>query len=169
MSEELEIMEGSGTDRRTFIKRSAVVGGMVWAAPAISTLGSRAFAQTGTPRNCVDISHLVVVLTIGGTTYKFKIDENGAVCEDGGGSPYCPNPPGWDTAVAGGCDLVEWNTTDPCCWSVTVKGTDAFSLVGFAAGAGGTDSESGQGFCLSNATVSNGGRKYTFCGGETKN
>lgn len=34
-----------GLGRRDFVKRSALLGGMVWAAPAMSTLGPRAFGQ----------------------------------------------------------------------------------------------------------------------------
>jgi hypothetical protein len=37
-----------GVDRRDFIKRGAIVGGMVWAAPLVQSLGSPAFAQGGT-------------------------------------------------------------------------------------------------------------------------
>lgn len=48
MSDELETTP-TGLDRRTFMKSSAVVGGLVWAAPAMSTFGARAFA--GTPDN----------------------------------------------------------------------------------------------------------------------
>lgn len=39
-----ESPQPSGLGRRDFVKRSALLGGMVWAAPAMSTLGSRAFA-----------------------------------------------------------------------------------------------------------------------------
>lgn len=46
--DELEITGGtSGIDRRDFIKKSAIVGGMVWAAPMVSSIGSPAFAFTG--------------------------------------------------------------------------------------------------------------------------
>ena len=48
MSDEQETTP-TGIDRRTFMKSSAVVGGLVWAAPAMSTFGARAFA--GTPLN----------------------------------------------------------------------------------------------------------------------
>ncbi len=40
----------TGMDRRDFIRSSVVAGGLVWAAPAMSSLGSHAFA-TGTPLN----------------------------------------------------------------------------------------------------------------------
>ena len=47
MSEELELTGGSaGIDRRDFIRKSAIVGGMVWAAPMIQSIGSPAFAGT---------------------------------------------------------------------------------------------------------------------------
>lgn len=44
--------ERHGTSRRDFIKRSAVTGAVVWSAPAISTLSSKAWAQTY-PAPCV--------------------------------------------------------------------------------------------------------------------
>ena len=165
----------SGMNRRDFVKRTAIVGGMVWAAPAISTLGGRAFASTeGTPRDCVDISYLAVVITVDGTTYQFKIDSNGT-CENAGQTPKCESPNGWEERLSpntGGCSLIGSrflvDQTDPCCWSVTVAGNETFSLTGVAMGAGGDMSPSGQGFCAS-PTVSNGNRKYTFCSPATKN
>ncbi len=40
------IEERHGSSRRDFLKKSAVTGAVVWSAPAISTLSSRAWAQT---------------------------------------------------------------------------------------------------------------------------
>ncbi len=40
------IEERHGSSRRDFLKRSAVTGAVVWSAPAISTLSSKAWAQT---------------------------------------------------------------------------------------------------------------------------
>ena len=47
MSEELVGDAATGIDRRDFIRKSALVGGMVWAAPMISS--APAFAATVTP------------------------------------------------------------------------------------------------------------------------
>lgn len=45
--DEFDITGGAaGIDRRDFIRKSALVGGMVWAAPMISSIGSPAFALT---------------------------------------------------------------------------------------------------------------------------
>jgi hypothetical protein len=177
MSEELQVTEeASGLDRRTFVKRSAIVGGMVWAAPAITTLGSRAFAATGgTPRKCVDISYLGVVVTTNVGTFRFKHNSTG-VCQDGQDErfPGCTKPTGWD-AASPGCAIFEVVTTDACCWyfvvpdSINGVAVTTWSVVGVAMGAGGTDSPSGQGFCVDNYTVTNGGRKYTYCSPPTKN
>ena len=50
MSDDLEVAGGiGGMDRREFIRKGAIVGGMagmVWAAPAISSIGRPAFAGT---------------------------------------------------------------------------------------------------------------------------
>jgi hypothetical protein len=49
VEQDIESTTGASViDRRDFIRKSAIVGGMVWAAPAMSTLGSRAFADAGT-------------------------------------------------------------------------------------------------------------------------
>jgi hypothetical protein len=55
-----------GVDRRDFIKRGAIVGGMVWAAPLVQSLGSPAFAQGGTngDETCT-------------TFYNFKVEKEG--------------------------------------------------------------------------------------------
>jgi hypothetical protein len=84
MSDELEPTEGSGLARRDFIKRSAIVGGMVWAAPLIQS--APAFAQTGTPQGCQDISYIAFVIHNDGTTkYKYE-DLNGSCAIEGGGN-----------------------------------------------------------------------------------
>ena len=172
---EEETPVGGGMTRRQFVTRSAVIGGMVWAAPAISTLGGRAFAAEHTPRDCVDISYLAVVITVGGTTYQFKVQSD-EPCENAGETPHCPEPDGWEKTLVnntGGCayigSLFLVDQSDPCCWSVTVTGTDDFELAGVAMGAGGTDSPSGKGFCEDDPTITNGGRKYVFCSGPTRN
>ena len=87
MSEELETMGGAaGLDRRDFIRKSAIVGGMVWAAPAVSTLGSRAFAG-GTSLRGKGVSAFQFFVKNGGSSYKFDW-EKGVL--DGGLSQDLP-------------------------------------------------------------------------------
>lgn len=159
-----------GMTRRTFVTRSAVVGGMVWAAPAISTLGSRAFAGTnGTPRDCPAISYLAVVIK-NGKTYQFKLDSEGGV-ETGGDleAPHCPDPTGWNgpNNIGGYPEGTSWNISDSCCWEVTVP--NGYTLVGVAMGAGGTEPKGNSntaapnGYCVQDPIIQNGGNTYRFC------
>jgi hypothetical protein len=73
MTEEFEAAaERTGLGRRDFIRKGAIVGGMVWAAPAISTLGSRAFAA-GTPMDGVGVSGFAFyVKNLSDAAYKFE-------------------------------------------------------------------------------------------------
>jgi hypothetical protein len=53
----------AGMSRREVLRRGAIVGGagaVAWAAPSITALGPRAFAQTGTPSASGDISWIMV-------------------------------------------------------------------------------------------------------------
>lgn len=154
-----------GMTRRAFVTRSAAVGGMVWAAPAISTLGSRAFAETnGTPRNCHAISYLALVIdTKDDGRFQFKQNKGGA-CEHGGEVPQCPVPSGWQKQPSdnlNGCGIFTVDTTDDCCWTVTIPGDiEVESIVGVAMGAGGDNTE--QGYCVT-ADITAGRRSYQFC------
>jgi hypothetical protein len=51
----------SGLSRRDLIKRGAIMGGVVWAAPAVTSMASPAFASSPPPNGCTD-------------KYRFKID-----------------------------------------------------------------------------------------------
>jgi hypothetical protein len=84
---ELEGQSG-GMDRRDFVKRSAILGGMVWAAPAVSSLGSRAFAQAiGSPDVTGECDYIV----------RFKWSPEGGFESCGtGGDCY---PEGYDNAA----------------------------------------------------------------------
>lgn len=154
-----------GMTRRTFVTRSAVVGGMVWAAPAISTLGSRAFAETnGTPRDCHAISYLALVIdTDDGRRFQFKQNKSGA-CEHGGEVPQCPDPSGWQkqpSSNLNGCGVFTVDTTDDCCWTVTIPGDITVkSIAGIAMGAGGDKTQ--QGYCVE-ADIQAGRSSYQFC------
>ena len=51
----------SGLSRRDLIKRGAIMGGVVWAAPAVTSMASPAFASSPPPNGCTD-------------KFRFKID-----------------------------------------------------------------------------------------------
>jgi hypothetical protein len=71
-------VEGTRTSisRREVIQRGAVVGGMVWAAPAFSVLGPRAFAQTNGSPFPGDVSWVMVwfVDPVTKTLYRVKYE-----------------------------------------------------------------------------------------------
>ena len=55
----LNLHDESGMTRRDLMRRGAIVGGtLLWVAPAIQSIGSKAYAQTGSPlcNACVQIS-----------------------------------------------------------------------------------------------------------------
>jgi hypothetical protein len=163
MSDELET-QGSDLARRDFLKRSAIVGGMVWAAPLIQS--APAFASGGTPDDTPGkhkISYLAVVVTCNGTRYQVKYESGKfATPEYDGKVPHCENPTGWEeklTDNTGGLPPTSVFSPDSdYCWSITVP--NGCTLVGVAMGAGGDTTE--QGFCVE-PTVGNGGNVYTFC------
>jgi hypothetical protein len=164
MSDELET-QGSELARRDFLKRSAIVGGMVWAAPLIQS--APAFASEGTPDvpGKHAISYLAVVITCGADVYQVKYNAGGQV-EYEGKVPWCDNPDGWQekrtTNKAGLPPEGSFSPDTAYCWSITVPST--CTLVGVAMGAGGDKTD--QGFCVEpERTSTNGGNKYkyTFC------
>jgi hypothetical protein len=100
----------SGLSRRDLIKRGAVVGGVVWAAPVVSSMASPAFASSPPPGGCTD-------------KYRFKIDYEETTF-DTPSSPsngdqaclpddwaYVPNTIGSDGSIPGhaGSVTVQWN------------------------------------------------------------
>jgi hypothetical protein len=142
MSEEIELTGGAtGLDRRDFIKRSAVVGGMVWAAPVISSIGSPAFAMTpgGT-----DISNIAFLLNNVSTNFKY----DSAACanvSDGSAEPcvadlnIAPAPwPGylsdWNLAATGTDS--DGKVTVTCGASWTIDPTANYNIVFVAVKAG---------------------------------
>ena len=96
MSDDIETT--GGLDRRDFIKRGAVVGGLVWAAPLVQSLGSPAFAQEGTlggEEECDDF-------------YNFKIDG----VNESGGTPFFDE---CTIGVGDDCEpTVHWEDADQC-------------------------------------------------------
>ena len=114
MSEELELTGGlAGIDRRDFIRKSAIVGGMVWAAPMIQSIGSPAFAFTpngeGDPDGAA-ISNVAFLLVNGPLKYKYDFDL-GCIQDDdegaGGGQPCLVGPQGFATVLAADWDAAE--------------------------------------------------------------
>ncbi len=91
----------SGLDRRTLLRRSAVVGGaLVWATPVVQSIASPAFAagSPGGSEVCVD-------------NYQFKADVSGTVFGsfETGEAPGC-TPSGYDPK---GTNFVTSNGTIP--------------------------------------------------------
>ena len=86
----------SGVSRRDFVKKSAILGGMVWAAPAISTVGSRAFAQQAPGGSPIVVEDCL-------NFYQAKFETDGLAGFDTScnlpdfvdGEPAC-KPAGWD-------------------------------------------------------------------------
>lgn len=87
-----EFRANLGIDRRTLIKRGAVVGGtLVWAAPVVQSLSAPAFAAGSPLRECQ-----VETCTSDGTTREIRLYDADPACCD------CLN------GVAGAC------AGDPC-------------------------------------------------------
>jgi hypothetical protein len=118
MSDDIELTgQQVGLDRREVIKRGAILGGVVWAAPVIQSIGSPAFAITPTPvgtptptPELPDISFIAAVLTCSHDgeefTIRVKYSDGDWEGEPGppGGHPSC-NPDGYadaDRAEDGG-------------------------------------------------------------------
>lgn len=51
----MEVDEATGTSRRDILKRSAIVGGLLWAAPVVAGLGTAAYADPSL--NCCQFSN----------------------------------------------------------------------------------------------------------------
>jgi hypothetical protein len=101
MSDEARPDPPDGVTRREILKRAAIAGGVAWAAPAIKSITTPAFAQT-TPQ-CI------------AGCFWVKLDENG-VCDDAG-SRFCPDCTGAFPVPRspGGCPCVENAVTmQPC-------------------------------------------------------
>ena len=75
MSEDVETTP-AGMSRRTLIKRSAVAGGLVWAAPVVTSMAP-AFGQTAGTPGSQDISFVAVLVSCAGTTYRLKWEPGG--------------------------------------------------------------------------------------------
>ena len=123
--DDLEISQGTGgLDRRSFIQKSALVGGMVWAAPLVSSFGSPAFAGTLQVINGKTpdpdkgaISNIAIYLANGGAVCKADFDKN--LVEDDTSTNPCVANLG-DAGYPG--LLAEWEATTGTCGNlVTVQ------------------------------------------------
>jgi hypothetical protein len=123
MASELEASAaGADVGRRDFLRRSAIVGGMVWAAPVISSIGSPAFAFT--PGGRSSISNISFVLKNESLFYKYE----GACTQVGGGLDQSPG--GCEDRAdelglvsnfpAGPASYVDVNCDDPTKWCIKV-------------------------------------------------
>lgn len=116
MSDEIELTGHQvGIDRREIIKRGAILGGVVWAAPVIQSIGSPAFAETPTPGTIPteepgDLSFIAAVLVCNGDKYRVKYNIEGGWDPEPGppeGHKHC-NPDGYgdpDTEPVNGYEL----------------------------------------------------------------
>ena len=104
MSDDIEFTgDQAGIDRREIIKRGAILGGVVWAAPVIQSIGIPAFAATPTPVTTPpedqDMSFIRAVVTCNDTTYRVNYEDDGGWEDDPGppfDHPQC-SPGGWTT------------------------------------------------------------------------
>ena len=135
--DEFEITGGeAGIDRRDFIRKSALVGGMVWAAPMISSIGSPAFAVTlpgngGTngPDPEGDISYVAfIVVNQGNGRFKFDFED----CPDFGTGAGQVNSPGQCGSTEYTGDLIDPDTgVEFTSFGAAFAAVDAGSQSGF--------------------------------------
>jgi len=97
----------SSLSRRTLITRGIAAGGLVWAAPAITSIGRASGQVAGTPKPC-DCTFCATVVPPGGATLYFDCagtssDDCNCLCQCGGADTPCSHP------------------EDPCVVSVTCK------------------------------------------------
>ena len=137
MSDDLEVTGGvGGMDRRDFIRKGAMVGGMagmVWAAPMISSIGRPAFAGTPDDPDGQEISNVAFVLG-NGVTERYKFDGDTIPCQAESADTVRPCVDGlkdddyeaqydeWCAASYTSQDLLEEiQCTDPHEWTIIAK------------------------------------------------
>jgi hypothetical protein len=96
----LDIRSEAGMSRRDLLQRGAVVGGLVWVAPAIQSVTNPAFAQATPLERCFAI--------------KWSREDG---CEDANGTIFCITPPA--DQELGGCDQGV-TFTDDTIWTATL-------------------------------------------------
>ena len=128
-----ELLPVEGISRRDLLKRSAIVGGasaMVWAAPSITTLGSRAFGASGSPPGR-GWSHVAFLVTCGLIDYKVKWNREGGYEADPDLAPQCDDTQfkaHWDAATGVGGATNEGGTL----FTVNPPGGDGENLLVFS-------------------------------------
>lgn len=100
---ELEDLTQDGVTRRRLLMRGAVAGGVVWAAPAITSIGGSAFAASPGEQ---DISFVAILYRCNGTVFRTKWEVN----PDGTLSQEC----GTGFQVDGCSDQLPGGTSQDC-------------------------------------------------------
>jgi hypothetical protein len=82
---ELEDLTQDGVTRRRLLMRGAVAGGVVWAAPAITSIGGSAFAASPGEQ---DISFVAILYRCGSTVFrtKWEVGAGGTLTQECGTS-----------------------------------------------------------------------------------
>ena len=169
-----ELLPIEGISRRDLLKRSAIVGGasaMVWAAPSITTLGSRAFGANGTPLGGWSFVAFIVVCNGDQYRAKWNYNDGNPTFEQGAGLPQCTSDAEKDAAVAafvddyqnhsdpGGLDLFTPNPPTQSGTFVTFTITSATCVIknGMSSGVAKEDTD-----CQAAGSVSGDGKSITF-------
>jgi len=125
----MENEQNTGLDRRAFIKRAGVVGGVIWAAPAVQSMTSSAYA-TGSPPppgGCANISYVIVWITSPNGNYRLKFEGKGA---DGYVLESCGGPSQDDTGCQKAFDALNTAFPNATC--------DGLGSIGFTSGSDGS-------------------------------
>lgn len=146
----------TGLDRRDFLRKGVVVGGMVWATPLIQSIGSPAFALSPQPggRAISNVAFVLVSNDSPAKTFRYKFDDDEGCAPDSGG-PSGPGQPcvrdhadlksQWDAAGDGHGQDVPEDVGDPldlvtvrcgqACW--TIDPVDGYAVAWAMVKAGG--------------------------------
>jgi hypothetical protein len=98
----------SGVSRRRILARGAVLGGVVWAAPAVTTVGGSAFGQVAgsPPPGDTRISYIALNVTCGGSNFFIKYDQDADDFESSPSAvPFCESVITPNATSADGDDL----------------------------------------------------------------
>lgn len=103
---DIEDLNPTGVTRRRLLVRGAVLGGVAWAAPAVTTVGGAAFAASPGEQ---DISFVAILATCGSTQYRFKFEAPFA------GGSFAPTECGTTFAVDGCGDQLTGSSPSSSC------------------------------------------------------
>jgi hypothetical protein len=76
MTDDHDLEPTNGISRRRVLVRGAVLGGVAWAAPAVTTVGGRAFGQVSPPPGDTRISFIALNVTCGGQDFYIKYEQD---------------------------------------------------------------------------------------------